>query len=67
MHSYFFHVYKFKDVHPAIIFASKYLRAKFLLLPMWVFSRFPMSTHIFGEYPQQEADPKVVINTKNTT
>jgi len=31
MHSYFLHVYKFKDVQPAIIFASKYLRVKFLL------------------------------------
>lgn len=49
MHSYFLHVYKYKDVQPAIIVASKYLRAKFLLLPMWVFSPVSPCLHIFSE------------------
>lgn len=64
---YFLHVYKFKDVQHAIIFAFKYLRAKFSfsLFLMWVFLlSYPKSTHIFGEYPQQGKDLNWFINVK---
>lgn len=70
MNLYFLHIYKFKDVQLAIIFAFKYLRAKFFLLLflMWVFlPSYPKSKHIFGEYPQQGNDLNLVINVKNIT
>lgn len=68
MDLYFLHVYKFKDVQPAI-FVFKYLRATFFSwFLMWVFlPRYPKSTHIFGENSQQGTDPNVVINVKNIT